>query len=377
MLQVLPALRAGGVERGTVDVAKALAAAGWRPFVASAGGYMVREIERAGGVHITLPLDSKNPIRMWRNVEPLRAVIEEHGIDIVHARSRAPAWTARAAAKRAGVHFMTTFHGLYGLGSPGKHLYNSIMAKGERVIAISNFVAEHLVSVYRVPRERIRVIHRGVDLVQFDPDRVSEERLIQLATKWRLPDDKFIVLLPGRLSRWKGQDLAIEALALLRRDDVVCVMVGAALGSPRWRTHVESLVHRVGAEGKVMMVDECRDMPAAYKLADVVMVPSRRPEAFGRTVSEAQAMGRLVIAADHGGARETVANGKTGWLFPPNDAAALAETLVRALALDEQARLAVGNDAVESVRARFSNAVMCERTLAVYREVLGAVAATA
>jgi glycosyltransferase involved in cell wall biosynthesis len=371
VLQVLPALNAGGVERGTVDVAKALVAAGWQAFVASAGGPMVREIERAGGVHIPLPLDTKNPLAIWRNVDALADVIETCGIDIVHARSRAPAWSAKIAAKRAGVHFVTTFHGLYGLGVPGKRLYNAVMTEGERVIAISHFVAEHLMKVYGVARERIRVIHRGVDLTQFDPDRVSEERMIQLATKWRLPDDRYVVLLPGRLSRWKGQDLAIESLALLRRSDILCVMVGAALGSPRWREHIEALVKRLGVEGQVAMVDECRDMPAAYKLADAVIAPSRNPEAFGRTVTEAQAMGRLVIAADHGGARETIASGKTGWLFPPNNAGALAQAIAHALALDEPARLTIAADAVESVRARFSNAVMCERTLAVYREVLG------
>ncbi|HTI88095.1 MAG TPA: glycosyltransferase family 4 protein [Alphaproteobacteria bacterium] len=376
ILQVLPALHAGGVERGTVDMARAIVAAGWRAVVASSGGYMTREIERAGATHITLPLASKNPVRMWRNVAALERVIDEHGIDIVHARSRAPAWSARAAAQRSGVHFMTTFHGLYGAGSGLKRFYNSVMAKGELVIAISQFVAEHLQTVYGVPPERIRVIHRGVDLSQFDADRVSEPRLVQLAQKWRLPDDRSIILLPGRLSRWKGQDLAIEALALLRRNDVLCVMVGAALGSPRWRREVESLVHRLGVEGVVMMVDECRDMPSAYRLADIVVVPSRKPEAFGRTVTEAQAMGRIVVAADHGGARETVSDGHTGWLFRPNDAGALAEAMARALALDAPTRLAIGANAVEAVRARFSNAVMCERTLGVYRELLATARAT-
>ena len=371
VLQVLPALNVGGVERGTVDVAKALVAAGWRAYVASAGGPMVREIERAGGVHITLPLNTKNPFKIFRNAKALVDVIQNHDIDIVHARSRAPAWSAKIAAKRVGVHFVTTFHGLYGLGVPGKRLYNAVMAQGERVIAISHFIADHLVNVYGVSRDRIRVIHRGVDLVQFDPTRMSEERLIQLAAKWRLSDGKYTILMPGRLSRWKGQDLAIESLALLRRSDIVCIMVGAALGSPRWREKVEALVHHLGVAGQVMMIDECRDMPAAYKLADVVIAPSRKPEAFGRTVAKAQAMGRLVIAADHGGARETVASGKTGWLVPPNNAGALAQAIANALALDEPKRLAMARDAIESVRARFSNAVMCERTLAVYREVLG------
>src|SRR5579862_6207814 len=220
VLQVLPRLVAGGVERGTVDVAAALVAAGWRAVVASAGGPMVHELERAGVTHVTLPLASKNPFVIRANIERLVAVIRNLNIDIVHARSRAPAWSARYAAKRAGRHFVTTFHNAYGTGPLWKQRYNAVMAAGERVIAISRFVGEHAASVYHVPAERLRIIPRGVDINRFDPDKVKPERLIPLMKAWRLPDGVPVVLLPGRLTRWKGQHVLIEAMARLHRPEV-------------------------------------------------------------------------------------------------------------------------------------------------------------
>lgn len=372
VLQVLPALgSAGGVERGTVDVAKALIGAGWRAFVASEGGPFVREIERAGGVHFTLPLASKSPWVMMKNISRLQALITEHAIDIVHARSRAPAWSAEAAAKRAGVHFLTTFHGTYSLDLPFKRLYNAVMTRGERVIAISDFIADHMERTYRTDPAKIRVIHRGVDIHQFDPARVSQERIVALAGQWRLPEERHIVLLPGRLSSWKGQDVLIEALARLRRKDLFGILVGVGSGSSTLRSEIEGAIVRQSLEDSVRLIDECHDMPAAYMLADVVVAPSTRPEAFGRTVVEAQAMGRPIIAADHGGARETIVPDVTGILVPPRDAGALGAAIARMVALDNAARDQLGRQAIAHVRGRFTNDLMCASTLAVYDELLG------
>lgn len=379
VLQVLPALGvAGGVERGTVDIAKALCAAGWRAIVASEGGPLVREIERAGGLHVTLPLASKSPFVMRKNVGRLQALIEEHGVDIVHARSRAPAWSAQAAAKRTGAHFITTFHGTYGIGHPLKRLYNAVMTRGERVIAISEFIADHIQQNYRTDPAKIRVIHRGVDVNQFDPARVSPERMVRLAGMWRLPEDRHIVLLPGRLSTWKGQDVLVEAIARLRRKDIFAVLVGVGNGSGALRAELEGAILRAGVEDSVRLIDECRDMPAAYMLADVVVAPSTRPEAFGRVATEAQAMGRPVIASGHGGARETIVADKTGLLVPPGDSAALATAIADIIALDAESRELLGRQAMAHVRGHFTNDVMCAATLALYHDVLlGSVAAPA
>ena len=211
ILQVLPALVTGGVERGTVDIAGAVAAHGWESLVASSGGPMVSELERAGVEHITLPLRSKNPLALHRNAGDLAQLIYDRGVDIVHARSRAPAWSAMTACRRVGRHLVTTYHGTYNAQNPFKRWYNSVMARGEKVIAISDFIAEHLRARYHVPPSRVVTIHRGVDVDVFDPARTSAERIIQLANAWRLPDGVPVVMLPGRLTRWKGQGVLIEA----------------------------------------------------------------------------------------------------------------------------------------------------------------------
>jgi glycosyltransferase involved in cell wall biosynthesis len=370
VLQVLPALVTGGAERGAIDVAAALHQAGGTPLVASAGGPMARELERWRIPHFTLPLDSKNPLVMRRNVDRLSRIIREHNVDIVHARSRAPAWSALGAARRTGVPFMTTFHAPYNFSGKLKRFYNSVMAKGDRVIAISEFIRDHILASYEIDPARIRVIHRGIDINNFSPDRVSPERVIQLAKAWRLPDDHQVIMLPGRLTRWKGQSVLIDALAKLGRRDVLCLMVGSDQGRTGYRQELEEQTKRLGLESVVRLVDHCNDMPAAYMLADVVVSASSDPEAFGRVIVEAQAMGRPVIVTNHGAVRETVIAGETAWAVPPNDADALAEALADALGLDADQRAILGERAMNYVNARFTRDRMCSDTLAVYDELL-------
>jgi glycosyltransferase involved in cell wall biosynthesis len=369
VLQVLPQLVTGGVERGTVDLAAALTAAGWRAVVASAGGQMAREIERAGGVHVNLPLAAKSPFRIWRNAAALATVIARYDVDIVHARSRAPAWSALLAARRTGRHFVTTFHNAYGARSALKRLYNSVMARGERVIAISDFVARHVAAAYRVPPERLRIVPRGVDVARFDPSRVSPERVIEQARHLGIRDDAAVVLLPGRLTRWKGQLVLLDAVSRLGRDDLQCIILGS--GRERYRRELIAAASRLGLASACRIVEDSGDMPAAYLLADVVVSASTEPEGFGRVAVEAEAMGRPVVATAHGASLETVIPGETGWLVPPGDAAALAQALRTALGLSPERRADLGARAREFVHARFTSALMAERTLAVYREVLG------
>ncbi len=371
VLQVLPRLQAGGVERGTVDVAQALVRAGWGAVVVSAGGVMVREIERAGARHVTLPVEAKNPLVIYRNIARLGEVIAAENVGLVHARSRAPAWSAYYAARHAGVPFVTTFHGTYNFGNRAKRWYNAVMTRGDRIIAISDFIARHVVDNYHVTPEKIRVIPRGVDLVSFDPQHIGGERLATLAREWRLPDGAPVIMLPGRLTRWKGHAVLIEAVARLDRRDIRVLMVGGGDDDGGYRRELASLIQRRGLEGVVRLVDHCRDMPAAYMLADVVVSASTDPEAFGRVVAEAQAMGRPVVAPDHGGAQEIVLAGDTGWLVRPGDAAALAAALDQALALDPAQRTALAERATARVRANFSRERMCGATIAVYQELLG------
>ena len=373
VLQVLPSLEmgGGGVERGAVDVAIAVAESGARSLVVSHGGDMVRELERAKVPHFKLPLHSKNPWTILVNIGRLEKIIRENKVDIVHARSRAPAWSAFYAAKRVGAHFVTTFHGTYtGVDNFLKKYYNSIQTRGERVIVISRFIGKHIRSIYGVEENRIRLVHRGIDLDRFDPAKVSAERLVQLAKKWRLPDGMSVVMLPGRITRWKGQTIMINALAQLGRHDIRCLLVGADQGRAGYRRELETLLQRFGLADIVHVMEHCTDMPAAYMLSDVVVSASTDPEAFGRVVAEAQAMGRPVIASDHGGVGEMVHSEKTGWLFPPGDAEALAGVLRRVLDLSPVEREVLTKTAADYVHKNFSKQKMCDRTLGVYNDVM-------
>jgi glycosyltransferase involved in cell wall biosynthesis len=374
VLQVLPALETGGVERGAVQIAGALVRAGWNALVASSGGSLVRELDKLGARHLQLPLDTKNPFAIRANIDRLSRVIQSERVDLVHARSRAPAWSAWIAAQRVGIPFVTTFHGTYGAGNAFKRLYNKVMVRGEPIIAASEFIARHITETYGVPPERLRIIPRGIDFDRFSPERVAPHRLLQLAKDWRLPDGAPVILLPGRLTRWKGQTVLIEALTMLDRTDVICVLAGSEQGRTAYREELERLVAGQGLTGRVRIVGDCADMPAAYMMADVVVSASIEPEAFGRVAVEAQAMGRPIIATDHGGSRETVIPGVTGWLVPPNDTVALATALADALGLSTDARLNLAETAVEHARRNFDQQAMCAATLAVYEQALTRVA---
>ena len=370
ILQVLPRLVVGGAERGTVDVAAAIQAAGGIALVASEGGPMVRELERCRAKHFKLPLAGKNPWEMWRNAGRLARLIRKNNVDIIHARSRAPAWSALWAARRTGIPFVTTYHDTYSAKSAWKKRYNSVMAKGDRVIAISEFVADHVRAAYGVGEDTLRVIPRGIDPARFDPARIPAERKIKLIHDWNLPDDKPIILMPARLSRKKGHLVLVEALAQLKRTDICCVMVGDDDRETSYRRDLLSLIHERDLDSVVRLLPQTDDIAVAYSLAAVVVAPSVKPEGFGRVPVEAQAMGRPVIASDIGGFRETIVDGVTGLLVPPGDAASLATALASALGLSIDHRESLAAEASAHIEARFTRAHMCAATLDVYREVI-------
>ena len=371
VLQVLPALVSGGVERGTVEIAEALRDAGMRALVVSSGGPMERDLARAGATHITLPLDSKNIFVMRRNARKLARLIKDEGVDLVHARSRAPAWSAYWATRRTDTPFVTTFHSPYGLGGPLKKLYNAVMGKGDRVIAISAFVENYIKQNYDVAADKITRIYRGVDIERFDHERVSAERVIQLAQRWRLPDGVPIVMLPGRLTRWKGQEVLLDAVSRIKdQHEFLCLLVGSDHGRKAYRQEIERKIETLGLTSHVALFDACQDMPAAYKLSDVVVSSSERPEGFGRIVCEAQAMGCPVVVTDHGGGPEQIIEGETGLTYPPGDAKALSEALVKTLSLTSTERETLSQRATIHARNHFSTALMCARTLQVYRALM-------
>lgn len=372
VLQVLPRLESGGVERGTVEIALGLRSAGWRAYVAAERGRLVPQLERAGVRHIELPLASKNPIVMWQNASRLEELIRSEGIDLVHARSRAPAWSAFRAARRREVPFVTTFHSIYSGYEQGlKHRYNAVMAKGDRVIAISDYVADHLRTWYEVGAERLRVIARAADLALFDPAGVDGARVDVLRGAWSLPPERPVVVLPGRVTRRKGHLELLRAVKRLGRADLLAVFVGPAPPQDSYRKQVELFARTAGLEAQVLFVGQCDDMPAAYALADVVVVPSvETPEAFGRVSVEAQAMGKPVIVHAIGGLPETIMPAATGWLVEPGDTDALAEALALALAMPRDVRERAAERARAFVAERFGLDRMVQATLDVYRELL-------
>lgn len=370
IMQIIPELGAGGAEQGCIDMASEIVKAGAKAIVVSNGGYRTSELARAGAIHIDLPVHSKNPVIMWKNISRLKRIIKRHNVGIVHARSRAPAWSAWRACKGTDAHFITTCHAPYNINGEAKRLYNGSIAQGEIIIAISQYVAQYLQDNYAVEPERIRTIHRGIPIERFHPTAVTAERMIDLATQWRIPDGANIIMLPGRITRWKGHHILIEAMTKLNKKDVFCVIIGSDQGRKEYRHELDQLIEDNDLGAQVRIIDQCHDMPAAYMLSTVVVSASTDPEGFGRIPVEAQAMGRPIIASDHGGARETILRGETGWHVPPSDPDALAQAIEEALALDPSQRAILATRSMAHVAAHFTKDIMAEKTLGVYAEIL-------
>lgn len=373
ILQVIPNLETGGAERTTIEIAQALVAAGHTAVVASEGGRMEAELAAAGGELVRMPLASKSPLRMWKNTDALTALIRSRGIDLVHARSRAPAWSALRAARRAGVPFVTTYHGTYNARSPLKRWYNSVMARGDRVIANSQFIHDHIVLEHDIAFERIVIIPRGVDIARFEPDAETRARGKALRQSWGVGETEFLFLLPARLTRWKGQTLAIQALGILKaRGEIVphLVLAGSDQGRSDFRAELETQARDLGVAPSVIFAGQCDDMPAAFAACDVALNPSIEPEAFGRTAAEASAAGKPVIVSDHGGAREVVIARKTGWRVKPGDAEALADALYDAVQTSASERARLGAAGQAHVKTHYTTASLQSATLQVYRELL-------
>jgi glycosyltransferase involved in cell wall biosynthesis len=370
ILQVLPKLDTGGAERVVVEIAEAVTRAGHRALIACDGGTLSQAALRAGAEIMPLKLDTKSPLAIRRNAGRLARIVKEHGVDIIHAHSRAPAWSAYWASQRTGTRFVTTYHGAYNENAPFKRRYNAVMAAGDRVIAVSEFIGELVGARHPSAEQKLRVIPGGVDTAKFDPAAVLGDRVARLAQSWRLPIGAPTIMLPGRLTSWKGQKLLITALAALRHKDAVAVLVGGDQGRESYAQSLIAHAQSLGVADRLRLAGHVEDMPAALLLADIVVNASTDPEAFGRTIVEAQAMCRIVIAADHGGARETIIDGETGFLVPPGDYAALAASIDDALDFPPDDRIAWGAHTRAVVSARYSVAAMQNAVLGVYAELL-------
>ncbi len=366
--QVIPGLDAGGSERATVDIALALVKAGHRAIVISKGGNYQKELQDNDVHFVKRDVASKNPCVILANALWLAAFIKREHVDVLHARSRAPAWSAVLAARLTGTPFVTTFHAAYKGRSFLKKWYNSVMAKSDRVIAISDFIATHIKQQYGIPSSRIAVIPRGIDMRVYDEDSISDERRHALKVVWNTTAHAPVMIMPGRVSPIKGHELVIEALAAIKQIPFLCVFIGPDQGRAAYSEKLRDLVAQAGLTDKIIWMDG-GDIPAAYALARLVLCPSQVAEGFGRVPVEAQAMGVPVIATALGATRETVLDGQTGWLVPLGNAQAITRTIVRCLSLSLEERSAMAQKAKDYVRGKFELNRMCEATLNVYDKV--------
>lgn len=382
ILQIIPELDTGGAELSTIEICDAIVRAGGRAIVLSEGGRLTPRITASGGEFIPFPAATKNPLKILWNAHRLGRLLTEEGVDLVHARSRAPAWSALIAARRAGKPFVTTYHGAYRESGRIKNIYNSVMARGDIVIANSRYTRDLIHARYGTSPSRLRIIYRGVDGRTFDPASIDAARVAALRAAWGLAPETRIILQAARLTNWKGQSVVIAAAKQLRQEgklgDAIVVMAGDAQGREGYRERLETEIASADLKGQVRLVGHVDDIPAAFRTAHVAVVASTGPEAFGRAATEAQVMGCPVISTNIGAPPETVlatphvpAARRTGWLVPPDDAPSLASALSEALSLTADDHRALGDRARSHVLTSFSLDAMRRETLAVYDEVLG------
>lgn len=382
ILQIIPGLDAGGAERTVAEVSAAIVGGGGRALVLTEGGRLADEVVAAGGEIVPFPAATKNPLRLLINSAAIARLVVAQQVDLIHARSRAPAWSALLAARRMRVPFVTTYHGAYKETNVAKRAYNSVMARGDMVIANSCYTRDLIVQRYDTPPGRIAVIHRGVDAAVFDPATIAPERTAALRRDWAVPSNAPILLLAARLTRWKGQGVLLDAAARLQGlgalGEAVVVLAGDPQGRNSYVAELQERMDRLGIAPHVRLVGHVADIAAAYALAHVTVVASIEPEAFGRTAVEAAAMRCPVIATDIGAPPETVLAPprmdraeSTGWLVSPGNVEALAIGLAEALALTPAQRAEMGDRGRNHVRANFSVEALQRRTLSVYDQLLG------
>ena len=377
VLQVIPKLGFGGAETGCYDIAHYLAEKDCGSYIATSGGELLKFVKKNKVKIFRVPVHSKNPIIILLNAILLSAFILIKKINIVHARSRAPAWSSYLACLITNTIFVTTFHGTYNFKNKFKKFYNSIMLKSNLTIAGSNFIFGHIndnYSEYLNKKRKLRVIFRGINIDYFNPKNISILKQEKLKKEWKLEPNKFIILMPGRLTNWKGQEKFIEALNILVEDynftNFQAIMLGSDQGRKVYTKKLFSLVERYSLTKKISFIHHCREMPLAYSLADVVVSASIEPEAFGRVAVESQSMEKPIIASNIGGSKETVINKKSGFLYKYDDPRELAKNLNTVIQLSQEELKLIGNEGRKNVTKKFDVELMCDSNLREYKKLL-------
>ncbi len=368
-VQVLPTLNSGGVERGTLEIAEYLVKKGWKSVVISSGGRLEQRLIRQGSLHINWPSHTKNPLR-WLNLKAkYEKIFIQEKPDIIHVRSRVPAWTAGTVAQKMKIPLVSTIHGSYLASSLLKKLYNNASIKADKVIAISNYVKDNILRVHPDKSSLIEVIHRGADINLFNPEKIAKSRIIQMSERFQLPDDKKIIMMPARSSGWKGHEILIRAFSNINNENLICVMPGSDDGG-KFVLNLRNLAKKNNVLGKIVFLPFLDDLPAAYMLADVVVVPSLKPEPFGRVLIEAQAMGRPVVAFNHGGASESVIHEKTGLLVEPKNLKELGIAIEKLVNIPLNKRNKMASASRKHIVNNFSLDKMTSETLKLYNKIL-------
>jgi len=377
VLQVIPKLGYGGAETGCYDIAHYLSEKECGSFIATSSGELLRFVKKEKVKIFKLPVHSKNPILIIFNVLMLSLIIIFFKINIVHARSRAPAWSCYLACLLTRRVFVTTFHGTYNFKSKFKKFYNSIMLRAKLTIAGSNFIFSHInenYNEYLSKEKKLRVIFRGINVDYYNQKNISILKQEKLKHEWGLAANKFIILLPGRLTKWKGQEKFIESLNILIEDynftNFQAVMVGSDQGRTVYKKKLINLVERYSLNKKIKFVNNCKEMPLAYSLADVVVSASIEPEAFGRVAVEAQSMGKPIVASNIGGSKETILNKKTGFLYKFDDPRELAKSLNTVIQLSQDELKSMGNEGRKNITKKFDVETMCYTNLNEYKKLL-------
>ena len=377
VLQVIPKLGYGGAETGCYDLAHYLPENNCKSFIVTSGGELIKFVDQKKVKVIRLPVHSKNPLLIILNSIAMIGIILFNSISIVHARSRAPAWSCLIATKITGRKFVTTFHGTYNFKNNFKKLYNSVMVRSDLIIAGSNFIFSHIKEHYLKyldTKKKLMVIFRGINVDYFDPTTKIEGDEKKLLKKWTIQKDKKILLLPGRLTSWKGQELFIEAVNLvnieLGYEAFYAVILGGDQGRSLYKKKLLRLSEKYRTTKQVRFIDHCKDMALAYKVSDIVVSASTEPEAFGRVAVEAQSMEKLIIASNIGGSNETVVDEITGFLFESGNAKSLSQKILKALTLDKSSLKSIGTEGRKNIIKKFNVEKMCFSTYSEYKRIL-------
>ena len=377
VLQVIPRLGYGGAETGCYDIAHYLPEKNCKSYIITSGGPLIKYIKKEKVKIFRLPVQSKNPALMIFNSFVITLIVLIYNINIVHARSRAPAWSCYWSCFFTRRKFVTTFHGTYNYSNSYKKFYNSIMVKSNLIIGGSNFIFEHInanYSEYLDPKNKLMVIFRGINLEYYNPDNISENKINKLKKLWKVRDDRIKILLPGRLTNWKGQEKFIEALNILiedyNTDNFQAFILGSDQGRNVYSKKLRDLVQRYNLNQKIFFIEHCNEMPTAYSIVDIVVSSSIEPEAFGRIAVEAQAMRKPIVASNLGGSKETILDKKSGYLYNFNDPRELAKTLNSIMHLEKDTLNLIGNEGRKNVIRKFDVEKMCQTTFTEYKKLL-------